>query len=72
MQLSYGLRVGLTSSNVVPVRVVRSQLLERTGLDSVDPVGNLQLSGSLQVRRVGSDESIGTEIYETGEKDVSR
>lgn len=68
----YELCIGLTSSNVVPVRVVRSQLLERTGLDSVDPVGNLQLSGSLQVRRVGSDESIGTEIYETGEKDVSR
>lgn len=52
--------LGLTGSDVVPVRVVRSQLLERTGLDGVDPVGNLQLSGSLQVRRVGSDERIGT------------
>jgi len=52
--------MGLTGSDVVPVGVVRSQLLERTGLDGVDPVGDFQLSGSLQVRRVGSDERIST------------
>lgn len=31
-----------TGSHVVPVWVVRSQFLVRTGLDSVDPVGDLR------------------------------
>ena len=40
----------LTGSDVVPVRVVRSQLLEGTGLDGVDPVGDLRIDISNTAR----------------------
>lgn len=56
-----GLRgtIVLTGSDVVPVGVVGSELLEGSGLDNVNPVGDLQLTRSLQVRRVSRDEGLG-------------
>lgn len=50
-----------SSPHVEPVRVVRSQLLLGTGLNNVDPCGDLELAGSLKVGRVGFDEGLGTE-----------
>lgn len=55
------IRLKLTSPHVEPVRVVRSQLLLGTGLNNVDPCGDLELAGSLKVGRVGFDEGLGTE-----------
>lgn len=51
----------LTSSDVVPVGVVRGKLLVGTGLDGVNPVGDFELTGSLEVRRVSRDERVGAE-----------
>lgn len=45
-----------TSSDVVPVGVVGSELLVGTGFDDVDPGGHLKLSRSLQVGSIGLDE----------------
>lgn len=46
----------LTSPDVVPIRVVGSQLLVSSGLDDINPVGDLEFTGSLQVGRVSGDE----------------
>lgn len=55
------IRLKLTCPHVEPVRVVGSQLLLGTGLNNVDPCGDLELAGSLKVGRVGFDEGLGTE-----------
>ena len=38
----------------------------RTGLDDIDPCGDLEFTGSLQVGRVGGDEGLGTVIGDSG------
>lgn len=47
-----------TSTHVEPVRVVGSEFLVRSGLDEVDPLGDFQLSGTLEVGSVCLDESV--------------
>ena len=36
----------ITSANVEPVRIIRSQLLVGASLDNVDPLGDLELAGT--------------------------
>ena len=37
----------ITSANVEPVGVIRSQLLVGAGLDNIDPLGDLELAGTI-------------------------
>jgi hypothetical protein len=53
-----------TSTDVEPVRVVGSQLLEGASLDKVDPAGNFQTTGSLQVGSVGLDERLSVDVFD--------
>lgn len=39
----------VTCTNVIPVGVIRSKLLESTGFDEVDPCWHLELAGALEV-----------------------
>lgn len=45
-----------TSTDKVPVRVIGSKLLEGASLDQINPLGHLQLAGTLQVSSVRLDE----------------
>lgn len=47
-----------TGTDVVPVRVIRSKLLKRAGLDNIDPCRDLKLARTLEMRAVGGDESL--------------
>lgn len=49
----------LTGADVEPVGVVGSELLLGAGLDDVDPGGDLELTRTLKVGRVGRDEVLG-------------
>lgn len=51
--------IELTCAHVVPVRVIRSELLEWAGFNDVDPCGDLELSRALEMGRVGGDEALG-------------
>lgn len=46
------------SPHVKPVRVIRSEFLLGTGLDGVDPGGDLELTRPLEVGRVRGDEAL--------------
>lgn len=48
-----------TGADVVPVRIIRGLLFEMTGFNKIDPSGNVELPGALQVRGVGFNERIG-------------
>lgn len=52
----------LTGADVVPVGVVRSKLLLATGLDNVDPGGDLELTRALEVGRVGRDKVLSRDV----------
>ena len=54
----------LTSTDVVEVLIVRSQLLERAGLRDVHPLGDLHLTLLLQVLRVGKHEVVRRHILQ--------
>ena len=49
-----------TCADVVPVRVVRSELLECAGLDDIHPCWDLELARTLEVGGVCGDESLST------------
>lgn len=46
----------LTSVDVEPVGVIGSKLLVGTGLDDVDPLGDLELTGTLEIGSISLDE----------------
>jgi hypothetical protein len=46
----------LTSMDVEPVRIIGSKLLVGTGLDDVDPLGDLELTSALEIGGVGLNE----------------
>jgi hypothetical protein len=48
-----------TGPHIVPIRIIRRELLLRTRLDGVDPGRDLELPGSFEVGRVGGDECFG-------------
>jgi hypothetical protein len=47
----------VTSTDIVPIGVIGSQFLEGTGLDKIDPLGNFELTGTLEVSSISLDES---------------
>lgn len=53
------------NANIEPVRVVWSHLLGTAGLDQVNPGGNSDLSGALQMGSIGIDEFVGIDVTYT-------
>jgi hypothetical protein len=47
----------LTSTDEVPIGIIGSQFLEGTSLDEINPLGNLELTGTLKIGSIGLDES---------------
>ena len=62
----WGKFCAITCTNVVPVRVIRSELLESSGFDEVDPCWDLELAGALEVGCVCGDEGLCTGWDEEG------
>lgn len=54
-----GYRAQRTCTDVVPVWVVRCELLERPGFNNVDPCWDLKLSRPLEMGSICGNESIG-------------
>lgn len=54
-----------TNTDIEPVVVDGSQFLGSTGLDKIDPLGDIELTGTLEVGSIGLDERLGGNVLDS-------